>query len=621
MSSPLFSVVIATYNAGPYLREAIRSVLDQTVEDLELIVVDDGSTDDTRALVASIQDPRLTYVWQENAGQTAAKNHGIRLAKGQFIGFCDGDDFWYLDKLASQLPLFENPTTGVAYSWIEVIDEHGKVSEPPRQPQVRGNVTEKLFMTNFVPFGTAVVRRACLEKVGSFDSSLRMGIDWDLWLRVSAHYEFDFVPRATYAYRVWSGQMSKNWRVRYTSAFRIMNKFMDQHPGLISAGLKRRAFADTYANRARARVHETPMGAIGDAARATVLDPATPYSWKTLGRMVRDAAVQPSPSNGKAAGENHRLLKNMLAPLAQRFTATRPRIFTYHRFSHSSGGRALGEAEFRKQMVLLKQHCEIRTLAELMDGAPPASKKPLAAITVDDGYADFYDVAAPVLMDLGLTATVFVTTGFIEGELHLWPDCVRAVLEQAEGKTCRLGGFWGDIEVQVRSPAEIDAAWSQLAEQLVFAAVDVRQRAIADLQTSLGVSLDGLDMSAFRPISWEQLRELQSAGFEIADHSFSHACLPTLSDDALNAELTKSCAVLTERLNRRPISFAYPNGMNKDYDPRIADVLKRLGYRCAVLSVPAPLDREKPYQIGRLPGETGLEHFQRLIEGFSLIRQ
>jgi glycosyltransferase involved in cell wall biosynthesis len=292
MTSPLVSVVIATYNSGHYLSQAIESVLQQTVNDLEVIVIDDGSTDGPRNLVASIDDPRLRYVWQANAGQTVAKNHGARLARGEFVAFCDGDDFWYENKLELQLPLFsKSPSVAVVYSPADTIDEHGHPLGDTLFTPHRGTVTHALFMRNFVPFGTAVVRRRCLEEVGGFDESLRMGIDWDLWLRISVRHQFDYVEQSTYAYRIWQGQMSKNWRGRYSSAFRIMNKFVDEHPNAIPSRLRRHAFADTFANRARARQQEQRWAAIGDAMRALVLHPTRSYIWKTLGRVVVDSVT------------------------------------------------------------------------------------------------------------------------------------------------------------------------------------------------------------------------------------------------------------------------------------------------------------------------------------------
>lgn len=301
MGRPKVSVVIATYNCGAYLTEAVASVLGQTVSDLELIVVDDGSTDDSRERVAAFRDERLRYAWQPNAGQTVAKNHGVRLAVGEFIGFCDGDDYWYPEKLAVQLPLFEgDPRVGVVYSGIDTIDGAGRRLDVPERPRFRGDVLDAMFLTNFVPFGTAVVRAACLARVGAFDETLRMGIDWDLWLRVSAHYRFDYVDAATYAYRVWGGQMSRNWQGRYESAFRIMEKFEREHPGAVSRATVRRGRANTYANRARASVKDVPADAIGDALRAIGLDPFEAYNWKTLARVAAEGLRASLPAARKA---------------------------------------------------------------------------------------------------------------------------------------------------------------------------------------------------------------------------------------------------------------------------------------------------------------------------------
>jgi glycosyltransferase involved in cell wall biosynthesis len=290
MSTPIVSAIIATYNAGHYLEEAIRSILAQTMPDLELLVIDDGSTDGTRALVAGFTDPRVRYVWQENAGQTSAKNHGLRLARGNFIGFCDGDDFWYPNKLDLQLACFQkNPRLGVVYSPADKIDEQGRPLGAAIAEEFRGKVTDALFLRNFVPFGTALVRRACVERTGGFDPALKMGIDWDLWLRVSVDFEFEYLTTSTYAYRIWTGQMSHNWRGRYSSAFAIMEKFLREHPRLISRRLRRRAFANTYSNRGRMRMREQRWPAVADALRGAWLDPLAGYSWKTLTRTTLHA--------------------------------------------------------------------------------------------------------------------------------------------------------------------------------------------------------------------------------------------------------------------------------------------------------------------------------------------
>jgi peptidoglycan/xylan/chitin deacetylase (PgdA/CDA1 family) len=448
-----------------------------------------------------------------------------------------------------------------------------------------------------------------------------MGIDWDLWLRVSAHYEFEFVAQATYAYRIWSGQMSKNWRGRYTSAFRIMEKFVSEHPGAISTSLRRKAFADTYANRARARKHEHPVGAIGDGARAVLLDPMEIYSWKTLGRTLKDAIVW---QKQRAAQPHNRypFIERTLSPAVAMLTAGRPRIFIYHRFSAKPENRTLAADTFRKQMLLLKERCEVLTLAELFARRDSGGSKPTAVITVDDGYRDFFDIAFPILRDLGLRATVFVTTGFIDGRLLLWPDRIRALLESSPRRVLRLAGVaWQDQEIKLRDARECEAAWHQLADQLLFATNQQRELAITELAAALGSPAHTPDLSRFEAMTWAQLQQLSTAGFEIGDHSATHPYLPSMTDDEAMQDLGSSKTQLEQMLGIRVRSFAYPNGLKRDYSARTIELLRQLGYENAVLSVPAPFNHKRRFEIGRFSGECTVDEFRRIVGGFAVLRQ
>jgi glycosyltransferase involved in cell wall biosynthesis len=285
----LVSVVMATYKCRPYIAQAIASVLAQSYTNFELHIVDDGSTDGTAVEVAPfLADRRVHYHYQENGGQTVAKNAGIRQSRGEFIAFCDADDVWLPHKLEVQLPRFgRNARVGVVYSRTGRMDAEGArleidESDAPRCPS--GQVTPDLFKLNFVPFGTAVVRRRCLDELGAFDEHYRMGIDWELWLRLSVHYEFDFVDTETYVYRVWPGQMSSDWRGRYDHAFRIMHEFLARNPGAIAPGAVRDAWSHCYAQRARLRtaLSGEHSQALQDVARALGLQPTSRFAWKTL---------------------------------------------------------------------------------------------------------------------------------------------------------------------------------------------------------------------------------------------------------------------------------------------------------------------------------------------------
>jgi glycosyltransferase involved in cell wall biosynthesis len=252
---PTVSVVVTCYNYGHFLAGCLRSVLAQTVTDLEVLVVDDGSTDDSETVARSfLSDTRLRYIKQPNGGQANAKNRGVQESRGEFIAFLDADDMWEPRKLEQQLPLFRDSSVGVVFARQRFIDESGCCVMRGRRRKTmlprRGQVTPHLYMDNFVPFSSAVVRKDCFERLGGFDESLAMGIDWDLWLRFSTRYRFDYIDLPLLIYRVGhSGQMSKNTLTRQACSDRIMQKFKETYPNAVPYALDKRAMAFTYCNR------------------------------------------------------------------------------------------------------------------------------------------------------------------------------------------------------------------------------------------------------------------------------------------------------------------------------------------------------------------------------------
>jgi glycosyltransferase involved in cell wall biosynthesis len=288
-NAPLVSVVTATYNAARFLPLSIRSALAQTYAPVEVHVVDDGSTDDTEAVLQEFaDDPRVHVHRQRNSGQASAKNRGIREARGELIAFLDADDIWYPDKLERQVPLLlGDPNAGVIYSDVSCMDEQGhEIPAPPRQYH-SGRITDHLFIDNFVNFNTTVVKRECFVQVGMFDESLPMGIDWDLWLRMSTDYEFLYLDARTMAYRIWPGQMSKNAAKRFECTLRIMTSFIEQYPDVIPASVASEAWAHTYASRARtltlARRRAEALHYLMSAIRVR---PTYVNAWRGLAKLV-----------------------------------------------------------------------------------------------------------------------------------------------------------------------------------------------------------------------------------------------------------------------------------------------------------------------------------------------
>jgi len=297
---------MATYNLEKYVADAVRSVLSQTIPDLELHVIDDGSSDGTKAALASFaSDPRFHYHHQPNAGQTIAKNNGLKHCTGQFIAFLDGDDLWPRNRIESQLSAFSaDPDLGIVYGRVATIDADGNALsgdgydyDPARRHS--GWITKELFADNFVAFGGVIVRRECFETLGGFDENLRMGIDWDLWLRFSTRYRFLYLDEVALVYREWSGQMSKNWRGRYEQAFTIMNKFLGSFPDALDGPAIRQAKAAAFVGRARIRAYtERQYGsAVADCMRAIAVWPTYGVAYKSLARIGLNfiGLIRPKP--------------------------------------------------------------------------------------------------------------------------------------------------------------------------------------------------------------------------------------------------------------------------------------------------------------------------------------
>ncbi len=250
------SAVIPSYNYGRFIADAVQSVLDQTHEPrVEIVVVDDGSTDDTRARLEPFGD-RIRYVHQRNQGPSAARNTGIREARGDWIAFLDGDDIWHPEKTDLQLHL-------VGQHGFDVVGAPRMSLRPPRlppDPPVRPlGVRDFLTGTPIFPSGT-VVHRRCIDAVGGFDENLRYVEDRDLWLRLAARFRVAQVDSPVSYYREHGSQLSKNAERMRSSFERVLAKFFAEHPQY--AALERPAHAFMHMDAALAFLHD------GDRRRA-----------------------------------------------------------------------------------------------------------------------------------------------------------------------------------------------------------------------------------------------------------------------------------------------------------------------------------------------------------------
>lgn len=225
---PVFSVIIPTRDRCRYLRQAIDSVLAQSFGRFELIVVDDASTDTTPALLNAIDDCRVVSVRHERpGGASAARNSGIRRARGVYLAFLDDDDWWHTNKLGEQWHAFEQSRgqLGLLYSDCELVCGRTGQFIKTSHGAARGRILERTLHSCVLKSPTPVIPRRCLDVVGVFDERFPSCQDREMWVRMAERFEFDYLPKITAVHRVHSGQMTTNRQVKVMGKQLLYEKF------------------------------------------------------------------------------------------------------------------------------------------------------------------------------------------------------------------------------------------------------------------------------------------------------------------------------------------------------------------------------------------------------------
>ena len=285
--SGLVSVIVPCYNRADIVGETIDSLLRQSYPKLEVIVVDDGSTDNTRDVIARYSDPRVRYLFKPNGGLSAARNFGLERANGEFIAFLDSDDLWHEWKLESQLRLFaRHPEVGLiwsdmstfaqlgeilsdrhlrdyysAYELVEFERNHNPVGvlsdllqtvpvELRVAPYYVADVFEHMFSGNLVHPSTAIVRRARLSLSGPFEPEVTGpgGEDYHFYFRICANGPVAFIDAPTTLYRIHAAQLSTCNRLKEAHGnLSVITHWMTRRPGNLSNTVVRRSLANAHA--------------------------------------------------------------------------------------------------------------------------------------------------------------------------------------------------------------------------------------------------------------------------------------------------------------------------------------------------------------------------------------
>ena len=245
LNQPLVSVIIPAYNAEKFITKTLESILSQTYQNIEVLVVDDGSTDTTAEIVKSFgqKDSRIILLQQSNAGVAAARNLAIQKSQGEYIAPIDADDIWYPHNLEKQVECLTSsaPSVGVVYSWSVDINEQDLLTGGFYNSTIAGEVYPALVYKYFIGnASSSMIRRICFDKIGGYNCKFKLENaqgceDWELHLRIAEHYQFKVVPEYLVCYRQIASSMSCNFAAMEKCHSLIMADVRQQHPEIPSS--------------------------------------------------------------------------------------------------------------------------------------------------------------------------------------------------------------------------------------------------------------------------------------------------------------------------------------------------------------------------------------------------
>lgn len=296
-ATPRVSVVMSVYNSSRYLESAIDSILGQTYDDFEFLVINDGSTDDTQKILASYDDPRIVVLDNKrNLGLAASLNRGVSIARGEYIARQDADDVSYPQRLTNQVAYLDaHPQVGVVGTTTEWIDDDNNVVRVWRQPTGNPAIHETLLKHCCLIHGSTMFRRRCFEEMGGYNSAMRTGQDYDLWLRMSDSWDMGCLAEVLYKYRWHPGMISttrqkeqeRNAEIALDRAIRRRLRYgalavrggSDDIPERLR-NLSRRRLAERYVWWSAGARKSGRRLALRFIIVALLLDPTTPQIWR-----------------------------------------------------------------------------------------------------------------------------------------------------------------------------------------------------------------------------------------------------------------------------------------------------------------------------------------------------
>lgn len=307
--------------------------------------------------------------------------------------------------------------------------------------------------------------------------------------------------------------------------------------------------------------------------------------------------------------------------LTGKLTKRVPRILMYHRFSDKPAGGKVAARTLEGQLKEIRKSYHIYPLSELVDCLAGENNLPANAIvlTVDDGYADFYQFAWPVLKSLEVPVTLYVTTRFIDGDIWLWPDKLHYLLSNTDKPHLQLVLEDKEVFFPIHDQVSCGKAWNRLNQHMLKLHPDPRDKLLTEIAAALEVETGPVPVPEYAAMEWGNIRELATSGIGIGAHTLSHPVLSTLTRQEAEAEIMGSKAVIEMRIGLKVNDFCYPNGQAEDFTDETRKVVAEAGFTNAVAAYHDRIATTDIYALRRYGVGEDMYQFRNVIHGFEYL--
>ncbi len=602
----LVSVIIPSYNAEKFITEAIESVLNQTYKNIEIIIINDGSTDSSEEAINKYLglDDRIKYYKQVNQGVSATRNRGIELAQGEVLAFIDSDDAWEPENLEVKVKtLFADSDLYWVFSDMYLADEllnKTEILEGIVSVDILNSLLLRKGEVIHAPSGI-VMKKECLLKTGiRFDPKATPTEDLDLCIQLSAAgYKGKHIPLPLWTYRVLKSSLSRNLKTLESGNLLIMDKAAKA--GLFkSFWFKQLCFSNNYLILAGIWWvnGNKKFKALYYIIKSVLFYP--PNILKILIKLQKFNLYQAkrTPISDKGNFLKRNISFKSSKPIDKKNVTT----FLFHRVNTVTDPlwNPIHPEHFEQIIVYLNKHFEFVALnAYLLGNVTAKTNKPLCAIGFDDGYRDYLEFALPILKKYNCPSSMYIVTDCIDKDLPPWTYMLNHYFINTQKLSIQLNtsDFPGHLKV---------TSWSNKTERLHFARQlnpymktlnnSVREKIYKEIISEL----NDVQVPVGLMLTWDEVKSLKEYNCEVGSHTMNHPVLSKkLSHDELIKELRESGLVIQNHTGQFPETISYPFGA---YNEEVKNASKEAGYKLGVTVNPGSYDslRHDLFEIPRI---------------------